>query len=91
MPDLPSISEFLPGYESSYWNGIGAPARTPVEVINKLNKEINLGLAEPTIKARLTELGATVLTGSPDAFDRLIAEEAEKWAKVIRATNIKAE
>ena len=89
LPDLPTVSEFLPGYEASAWFGIGAPRNTPTEIIGKLNKEINAGLADPKIKARIADLGATVLPGSPADFGKLIADETEKWGKVIRAANIK--
>jgi len=91
MPDVPTVGEFLPGYEASYWWGVGAPRSTPVEVINKLNREINGALADPKIKARLADLGGTVLPGSPADFAKLIADETEKWGKVIRAANIKPE
>jgi len=89
LPDIPTVDEFVPGYEASYWAGIGAPKNTPTEVVDKLNKEINAGLADPKIKARLAELGSTTLAGSPADFAKLIAEETEKWGKVIRAANIK--
>jgi len=89
LPDIPTVDEFVPGYEASYWAGIGAPKNTPTEVVEKLNKEINAGLADPKIKARLAELGSTTLAGSPADFGKLIAEETEKWGKVIRAANIK--
>ena len=85
------MAEFLPGYEASGWFGIGAPKNTPVEIIEKLNREINAGLADPKMKARLADLGGTVLPGSPADFGKHIAEETEKWAKVIRAANIKPE
>jgi tripartite-type tricarboxylate transporter receptor subunit TctC len=91
LPDVPALGDFLPGYEASAWNGIGAPRTTPAEVIDKLNQEINAALADPKIKARLADIGATVLTGSAAGFGKLIAEETEKWAKVIRAANIKAD
>jgi len=91
MPDLPAVAEFVPGYESSVWFGIGAPKNTPAEIIDKLNQEINAGLADPKIKARLADLDGTVLVGSPADFGKLIAEETEKWGKVIRAANIKPE
>jgi tripartite-type tricarboxylate transporter receptor subunit TctC len=91
LPDIPSLSEFLPGYESSFWAGVVSPKNTPVEIIDKLNKEINAGQADPKIKARFADLGTTVIPGSPADFGKLIAEETEKWAKVIRAANIKAE
>jgi len=85
------MSEFVPGYEASFWTGIGAPKNTPHEIVDKLNKEINAGLAEPNMKARLAELGVVALPGSPTDFGNLIASETEKWGKVIRAANIKAE
>ena len=91
MPDVPTVGEFVPGYEASTWWGVGAPRNTPVEVINKLNREINGALADPKIKARLADLGGTVLPDSPAEFGKLIADETEKWGKVIRAANIKAE
>jgi tripartite-type tricarboxylate transporter receptor subunit TctC len=89
LPDLPTVGDFLPGYEASNIRGIGAPKDTPTEIIDKLNKDINAGLADPKLKARLTDLGDTVLAGSPADFGKLIAEETEKWGKVIRAANIK--
>jgi tripartite-type tricarboxylate transporter receptor subunit TctC len=91
LPDIPTVAEFVPGYESSFWTGVGAPKNTPVEIIDKLNKEINAVLADPKSKTRLSDLGGTPLVGSPADFGKLIAEEIEKWAKVIRAANIKAE
>jgi tripartite-type tricarboxylate transporter receptor subunit TctC len=91
LPNIPTVADFVPGYEASAFFGIGAPKNTPTEIVEKLNKEINAALADPTIKARLAELGGTVLAGSPDNFGKLIAEETEKWAKVIRAANIKPE
>jgi len=90
MP-LPTVSEFLPGYEASAWFGVGAPRNTPADVVEKLNREINAALTDPKIKAQLADLGGTVLGGSPADFGRLIADETEKWGKVIRAANIKAE
>jgi tripartite-type tricarboxylate transporter receptor subunit TctC len=90
LPDIPTI-EFVPGFEASCWLGLGAPKNTSMETISKLNKEINTGLADPQIKARLADLGGTVLPGSPADFGKLIADETEKWGKVIRAANIKAE
>jgi tripartite-type tricarboxylate transporter receptor subunit TctC len=89
LPDLPTLSDFVSGYEASAWNGICVPARTPVEIIDKLNRAINAGLADPLMKARLAELGATPLAGSPADFGKLIADETEKWGKVIRTANIK--
>jgi tripartite-type tricarboxylate transporter receptor subunit TctC len=91
LPDLPTISDFVPGYEASTWNGVCAPRDTPVEIVNKLNQEIDAGLADPNMKARLADVGASALPGSPAEYARLIADEIEKWAKVIRAGNIKAE
>ena len=91
LPDIPTVAEFVPGYEASYWAGIGAPKATPAEIVDKLNKEINAGLADPTMKARVADLGGDVLALSPTDFGKLIADETEKWGKVIRAANIKAE
>ena len=91
LPDIPTVSEFLPDFEASAWVGVGAPKGTPVEIVDKLNKEINAGLADPRIRARIADLGATVLAGSPAEVGKLIAEETEKWGKVIRAANIKPE
>jgi tripartite-type tricarboxylate transporter receptor subunit TctC len=91
LPQIPTVDEFVPGYEASSWYGIGAPRNTPVEVIDKLNEAINAGLADPKIKARLADLGGDVLALSPAEFGKLIADETEKWSKVIRAANIKPE
>jgi tripartite-type tricarboxylate transporter receptor subunit TctC len=91
LPDVPSVGEFVPGYEASTWSGVGAPKAAPAEIVEKLNKEINAGLADPKIKARFVDLGSDVLALSPAEFARLIAEETEKWGNVIRALNIKAE
>jgi len=91
LPDIPTVEEFVPGYEASSIFGFGAPKNTPAEIIDKLNKEINAGLADPKIKARLADLDGTVLVGSPADFGKLIAEETEKWGKVIRAADIKPE
>ena len=91
LPDLPTIGDFVPGYDTSTWLGLGLPRNTPTEIVDKLNKEINAGLADPTIKARFAELGGTVLPGSHADFRKLIVEETGKWAKVIRAAHIKAE
>ena len=91
LPDIPTVGEFVPGYEASTWFGVGAPKNTPAEIVDKLNKEINAGLADPKMKARLADLGGTVLAGSPADFGKLIADETEKWGKVIRAANIKPE
>jgi tripartite-type tricarboxylate transporter receptor subunit TctC len=91
LPDLPTVNEFVPGYEESSWYGVGAPRGTPAEVIDKINKEINAGLADPKMKAQLADLGGIEIAGSPVDFGKLIAEETEKWAKVIRAAGIKAD
>jgi tripartite-type tricarboxylate transporter receptor subunit TctC len=91
LPDVPTLGEILPGYEASAWIGVGAPKNTPVEIIDKLNKEINAALADPKIKARFTDLSGSVLSGSTADFATLIAAETEKWGKVIRAANIKPE
>ena len=91
LPDIPTVGEFLPGYEASASYGIGAPKNTPAEIVDKLNEAINAGLADPTIKARLADLGGVPMPMSPADFGKLIADETEKWAKVIRAANIKAE
>ena len=91
LPDIPTVGDFVPGYEASAWFGIGAPKNTPAEIIDKLNKEINAALADPKIKARLADLGGMALAGSPADFGKLIADETEKWGKVIRAANIKPE
>jgi tripartite-type tricarboxylate transporter receptor subunit TctC len=84
LPGLPTVGEFLQGYEASAWWGLGAPKNTPAEIVEKLNKEINAGLATPKMKARLADLGGTVLPGSPVEFEKLIADDTEKWAKVIK-------
>jgi tripartite-type tricarboxylate transporter receptor subunit TctC len=91
LPNIPTVGDFVPGYEATEWAGVGVPKNTPGEIINKLNKEINAGLADPKMKARLADLGGTVLPGSPADFGKFIAAETEKWAKVIRAANIKVE
>ena len=89
LPDLPSVSEFVPGYETSSWFGIGAPAGTPAEIIDKLNRETNAGLADPTMRVRLADMGCMELSGSAADFGRLIADETRKWGKVIRDAGIK--
>jgi tripartite-type tricarboxylate transporter receptor subunit TctC len=91
LPDVPTIGEFVPGYESSPFYGIGAPKGTPVEIIDTLNREINAGLADPKLNARLADLGGMMLPGSASDFGKLIADETEKWATVIRAANIKGQ
>jgi len=91
LPDLPTVSDFVAGYEASVWLGVGASKGTPPEIVKKLNKEINAGLVDSTIKARITAAGASVLAGSAAEFGGLIAAETEKWAKVIKFAGIKAE
>jgi tripartite-type tricarboxylate transporter receptor subunit TctC len=91
LPDVPTVGDFVAGYETSAVNGIGAPRATPPEIVEKLNKELNAGLADPKLRAKLASIGASVLSGSPADYGSLIAEETEKWGKVIRAANIKAE
>jgi tripartite-type tricarboxylate transporter receptor subunit TctC len=91
LPDVPTVGDFLPGYEASAVPGVGVPNKTPAEIVNKLNKETNASFTDPKIKARLADLGGAVLPGSPADFGKLIAEETEKWGKVIRANNIKPE
>jgi tripartite-type tricarboxylate transporter receptor subunit TctC len=91
LPDIPTVVEFVPGYEASSWYGVGAPKATPAEIIDKLNKEINVGLADPKIEARLANLGGDTLASSPADFGKLMADETEKWGKLIRTLNINAE
>ena len=91
LPDLPTVAEFVPGYEASPWFGVGAPKSTPVEIVENLNKEINAGLADPRIKVRLAELGGEPMPMSAGAFSKFIVDETEKWAKVIKSAGIKAE
>jgi len=91
LPDIPTVAEFVPGYEASNWYGVGAPKATPAEIVEKLNKEINAGLADPEIKARLADLGGTVLAGLPGDFENFVAGEIEKWAKVVKFAGIKPE
>jgi tripartite-type tricarboxylate transporter receptor subunit TctC len=91
LPDIPALPEFVPGFEGTGWIGIGAPKNTPAEIIDKLNREINAGLADPKIKARITELGGVPTPMTPTDFGRFIVEYTGKWAKVIRAANIRAE
>ena len=90
LPDLPTIDEFVPGYEASTWFGLGVPKNTPADIADRLNNEINAGLADPKMRARLVELGGGMFASSPADFGKLIADETEKWAKVIRAANIRA-
>jgi tripartite-type tricarboxylate transporter receptor subunit TctC len=91
LPNIPTISEFVPGYEASYWAGLGAPKNTPAGLIDTLNREVNAGLADAKLQARIADLGGTALPGSPSDFSKLIADETEKWGKVIRTANIKPE
>jgi tripartite-type tricarboxylate transporter receptor subunit TctC len=91
LPDVPTVADFVPGYEASALFGFGAPKNTPIVIVEKLNKEINAGLVDPKLKARLVDLGGTALAGSPANFGKLVTVETEKWAKVIRAASIKAE
>jgi tripartite-type tricarboxylate transporter receptor subunit TctC len=91
LPDIPTVSDFVPGYEASSWFGIAAPKGTPADIVEILNRETNAGLADPKIKARLADMGGTPLAGSPTDFRKLIVDETEKWGKVIRAAGIKAE
>jgi tripartite-type tricarboxylate transporter receptor subunit TctC len=91
LPQIPTVAEFLPGFEASTWFGVGAPKGTPVEIVDRLNKEVNAGLADPKIKAQIVDLGGTVLPGTPAAFGALIAEETEKWAKVVKFSGAKVD
>jgi tripartite-type tricarboxylate transporter receptor subunit TctC len=89
LPDVPSLSDYLPGYEASGFMGLGAPKGTPAEIVDRLNQEVNAGLADPRMKARLADLGLVVLAGSPAEFRRFIVTETEKWGKVIKFAGIK--
>jgi tripartite-type tricarboxylate transporter receptor subunit TctC len=89
LPDVPTVGEFVPGYEASGWGGIGVPHNTPVVVIDRLGQEINAGLADPKIKARITDLGATVFASSHAEFARFVVEYTEKWVKIIRTIGAK--
>jgi tripartite-type tricarboxylate transporter receptor subunit TctC len=91
LPDVPTVAEFVPGYEASNWWGICAPKKTPADIVDKLNREINAAFADPKMKPRLMELGGELLAGSPADFGKLIADETDKWGKVIRTANIKAD
>ncbi len=91
LPDVPAVGEFVPGYEASGWYGIGAPGRTPAEIVDKLNRETNAALADPQMKARFADLGIVAVTGSPADFGNFIVAETDKWGKVIRDANIRLE
>jgi tripartite-type tricarboxylate transporter receptor subunit TctC len=91
LPDIPTMTEFVPGYEASTWFGIGAPNGVPAEIVTKLNKEVNAGLADPKMIERLTDVGSDPMPGTPAEFGKYIAEQTAKWAKVIRTSNIKPE
>jgi tripartite-type tricarboxylate transporter receptor subunit TctC len=91
LPDIPTVGDFVLGFEASAWQGVAAPKNMPAEIVEKLNKEINTALADPKMTARLADVGGTVLRGSYVDFAKLVAEDIEKWAKVIRAANIKPE
>ena len=91
MPDIPCVGEFVPGYEASGWQGIGAPRNTPTEIVDKLNQEISAALADPKMKARLADFCSTAFVSSPADFSKFIAEFTEKWGKIIRSANIKAD
>jgi tripartite-type tricarboxylate transporter receptor subunit TctC len=91
LPDIPPISDFVPGYEASAWYGVGAPRNTPADIVEKLNNEVNAGLADPKLKARLAEFGVSPIAGSPADFGKLIADETEKWGKVVKFASIKPE
>jgi tripartite-type tricarboxylate transporter receptor subunit TctC len=89
LPDVPTVGEFVSGYESSSWYGVGAPKNTPTDIVDKLNKAINAGLADSTLKARFADLGGTTLIGSAANFGKLVSENTEKWGKVVKAAGIK--
>ena len=91
LPDVPTMADFIPGYEATGWYGVGAPKSTPAEIIDKLNREINAALADGSVRARLDALGATVVAGSPAEFAKFMAEETEKWAKVVKFSGMKAQ
>jgi tripartite-type tricarboxylate transporter receptor subunit TctC len=91
LPDVPTMAEFVPGYEATGWVGIGAPKNTAVEIVDKLNKEINGALADPTLKARLAELGSVPMPMTPPEFSKLVADETEKWGKVVKFAGVKAD
>ena len=90
LPDILTVAEFVSGYEGSFWTGMGAPKSTPAEIVDKLNNEINAAFADPKMKARFADLGVVALSGSPTGFGKLIAEETEKWGKVVKFAGLKA-
>ena len=91
LPDIPTVGEFVPGYDAAGWYGVGAPKRTPPDIVDKLNREVNAGLADTKLKARLADVGVEPTPMTPAEFGKLIADDTEKWGKVIRAANIKPE
>ena len=91
LPDVPTVADFVPGFEASQWIGIAAPKNTPADIVERLNREINIGLADPGIKTKIANLGGTAMSGTPAAFGRFTADEVAKWAKVIKFANIKAD
>jgi tripartite-type tricarboxylate transporter receptor subunit TctC len=91
FPEIPTVGEFLPGYEANVWFGIGAPRQTPPEIVERLNREINAGLNDPTLRGKLTQFGGTPLTGSPAEFEKLFVKDTEKWAKVVQAAAVKTQ
>jgi tripartite-type tricarboxylate transporter receptor subunit TctC len=91
LPDIPTVADFLPGYEASAWYGLGAPKNTPAEIVNKLNATVNAILADPIAKERFGSMGATLITGSASEFGKYVAEETEKWAKVVKFSGAKPE
>jgi tripartite-type tricarboxylate transporter receptor subunit TctC len=91
LPDIPTVAEFVPGYEASTWYGVGAPKGTPAEIVDKLNREFNAGLADPKIKARLADLGGVPMPMTPPDFGKFLVDETEKWAKVVKFAGLKPE
>jgi tripartite-type tricarboxylate transporter receptor subunit TctC len=91
LPDIPAMGEFVPGYEASAWQGVGAPKDTPADIVDRLNKEINAGLVDPKLRARIVELGAVPMPMTPVEFEKFIADETEKWAKVVKFAGVRAE